>query len=107
MDGDEVERRLIDRVADLDQARQRLQLRRRDALCGRCSHLQLALAVDAHRRAEQALQDALDEWRRSRQRPRLGRAAGGPPLDLDADGPRLKFARWLVQHGYLSEGQAT
>jgi hypothetical protein len=107
MNGDEVERRLIDRVADLDQARQRLQLRRRDALCGRCSHLQLALAVDAHRRAERAMRDALDAWRRSRQRPRLGRAAGGPPLDLDEHSPRLLFARWLVQHGRLSEGQVT
>lgn len=118
MNSDEVEWGLIERVAGVRRARRRLGLVRRDALRGRCDHLELALAVDAHRRAVREMEAAFDAWSRAR------RAAAGwgctpdserPVSDAGddtsaaatgADASRLRFARWLVECGRLSEWPA-
>ena len=104
MDPDFAERRLADAEDRLTRALQRLHALRRAALAGGYDPLEFDRALVAYRRAEHEAMTA---------REALAGAAGPAPLPAgrapEAGGsavrptPRMRFVRWLVQTGRLSE----
>jgi hypothetical protein len=103
------ERRLVDAETNLARALQRLHSLRRAALAGGYDPIEFDRALVAYRRAEQEALEAREAWASVHDA-----ADGAPrrepdPASLEDDfqpTPRMRFVRWLVENGRLSEWDA-
>jgi hypothetical protein len=113
MDANNVQQRLIDAETKLSRALQRLHALRRAALYGNYDPVEFDRAVMAYREAEGEVQQAREAWAHAHQGKPATQAslialaqreaqenAPGQPLEIT---PRLRFARWLVENGRLSD----
>jgi hypothetical protein len=116
MDASNVQQRLIDAETKLSRALQRLHALRRSALYGNYDAVEFDRAVMAYREAEAEVQQARDAWAHVHQDTSTlqptpvavaqpGLPAEAPPEPL-AITPRLRFAKWLVETGRLSDWPA-
>jgi hypothetical protein len=108
MNPDESERRLVDAESRLARALQRLHTLRRAALAGGYDPVEFDRALVAYRRAEREAVEARQEWVTAHEAGvATAGTAGAYPREA-APGPfeptpRMRFVRWLVQTGRLSE----
>ncbi|HVG96000.1 MAG TPA: hypothetical protein VNK05_03820 [Chloroflexota bacterium] len=103
MNPDESERRLVDAESSLARALQRLHSLRRAALAGGYDPIEFDRALVAYRRAEREAVAARQAWASAHEAGVLtatSPAAGEEPFEPT---PRLRFVRWLVQSGRISE----
>jgi hypothetical protein len=106
MNPDDAERRLVDAESRLARTLQRLHTLRRAALAGGYDPVEFDRALVAYRRAEREAVAARREWARAHG---AGVAtADAPPAEPEPfePTPRMRFVRWLVQSGRLSEFDA-
>src|SRR5438105_8192242 len=113
MDASNVQQRLIDAETKLSRALQRLHALRRAALYGNYDPVEFDRAVMAYREAEAEVQQAREAWAHVHQ----GKPAMQPspvavaehepqedppnaPIEIT---PRLRFVKWLVDTGRLSD----
>jgi hypothetical protein len=103
MNPDDSERRLVDAESRLARALQRLHTLRRAALAGGYDPVEFDRALVAYRRAEREAVAARQEWATAHEAAVL--TAEAPPADAEPfePTPRMRFVRWLVQSGRLSE----
>ena len=112
MDANAVQQRLIEAETKLSRALQRLHALRRAALYGNYDPVEFDRAVMSYREAEADVQSAREAWASLQQgapealapaavaeRPSQEEAEP-EPLEIT---PRLRFAKWLVETGRLSD----
>ena len=107
MNPDDAERRLVDAESRLARSLQRLHTLRRAALAGGYDPVEFDRALVADRRAEREAVAARQEWASAHG---AGVAtAAAPPVEAEPFEPtsRMRFIRWLVQSGRLSEFEAS
>jgi hypothetical protein len=103
MNPDDAERRLVDAESRLASALQRLHTLRRAALAGGYDPVEFDRALVAYRRAEREAVAARQEWASAHG---AGVATADDPLaepEPFEPTPRMRFVRWMVQTGRLSE----
>jgi hypothetical protein len=104
MDPDSAERRLADAEERLTRALQRLHALRRAALAGGYDPLEFDRALAAYRRAEH---EAMTAREASTGAAVPAARSGGATRKLEDEPfrptPHMRFVRWLVQTGRLSE----
>ncbi len=100
------ERRLLDAETRLARALQRLHALRRAALTGTYDPAEFDQALAAYRRAEKEVLEAREAWARSQERqpePAQARQEEEQPAEPFEPTPRMRFVRWLVESGRLSD----
>ena len=112
MNANNAERRLVDAETKLAQALQRLHTLRRTALAGGYDPVEFDQALMAYRRAEKEALEARQAWagtpeaqRHETQAAELAQASQPDP-GLTEPTPRMRFIRWLVETGRLSDWKA-
>ena len=109
MDANIVQQRLVEAETKLSRALQRLHALRRAALYGNYDPVEFDRAVMSYREAEAEVQQAREAWAHVHQdstvatTPTLATAESESepePLEIT---PRLRFARWLVETGRLTD----
>jgi hypothetical protein len=107
MNAENAERRLVDAETKLARALQRLHTLRRAALAGGYDPVEFDRALMAYRRAEQEALQAREAWTGASDNGAVGALARPVPPDSQAEPfqptPYLRFIRWLVDNGRLSE----
>jgi hypothetical protein len=107
MNAENAERRLVDAETKLARALQRLHTLRRAALAGGYDPVEFDRALMAYRRAEQEALQAREAWTGDNEGDGAavdrGSAALEPKVEAFEPTPRMRFARWLVENGRLSE----
>jgi hypothetical protein len=111
MNGYDLQQRLLEAEAKLSQAVERLHALRRAALYGSYDPLEFDRAVMAYREAEAEAQHAREAWTQWEER--ASPAGGGMPVGRFAPEslapeptPRMRFVKWLVETGRLTEWPA-
>jgi hypothetical protein len=106
MNPEYAERRLVDAESNLARALQRLHSLRRAALAGGYDPVEFDRALVAYRRAEREAVEAREALATSHdERPAwAGSAPAAPAPEAPFEPtPRMRFVRWLVETGRLSE----
>lgn len=116
MEASNVQQRLIEAETKLSRALQRLHALRRAALYGNYDPVEFDRAVMAYREAEAEVQQAREAWAHASQGAPLpaaptipvaeqpsAEAAEPVPDEPFVITPRLRFAKWLVENGRLTD----
>ncbi len=112
MDATNAQQRLIDAETKLSRALQRLHALRRAALYGNYDPVEFDRAVMSYREAESEVQQAREAWAHLHQgapqrQPAATAVAEREPEETSNEPfeitPRLRFAKWLVETGRLSD----